>query len=330
LGPSGKISPVRELENFDIVQLGVDYTAGANPNEPLPIHFKAPQYLALIGGVIREKPADKRKSENSPSPLALKQNKLEKLTARALQVFQKPEFTTKPGSFRLYFEFGDLVGETTSGYAILISKDLGTYSFVYNNFQISWLVGMTNVDGETGTTFLLEQKKGNYRISADGDRIGKIIFTKGTNRLILLPKNYSGKVEAALGTLERSLFIYAPPQFLVCSPSRDMPPSPTSLPSPVLSFSSGPQPSLSNQQEGSGSFYCFCEEESKVQIFSKDNTRKQTALIGECTVAKEEKAGWGGKQRIWLDGRLSNARGNEPLVIMSLALRILEKTCLMS
>ena len=326
LSPSGKISAARELESYDILQMGVDYTAGANLNEPLPLHFRAPQFLVLIGTVVKEKNLEKRRSSvNSSSPLALKQNKLDKLRSRALVVIQAPEFSTKPGNFRMYFEFGDFVGETTSGYAILVSKEIGTYSLVYNNFQVSWLVGMTNVEGETGMTFLLEQKKGNYRISADGERIGKIIFTKGNNRLILLPKNYSGKAGAAIGTLERSLFIYAPPQFLVCSPSRDMPPSPTSLPSPVLSFNSEPQQTIDNQE--TGSFYCLSEEEKgKIQILSKDNSRRRTALIGESIIVKDVKAGWGGKQRIWIDGRLSNVKGNEPLIIMSLALRVLDKT----
>ena len=324
MSPSGKISTALELENYDIIQLGVDYTAGVNLNEPLPLHFRAPQFMVLMGTIIKEKKLEKRSSVNTTSPLALKQSKLDKLRSRALLVVQKPEFSTKPGGFRMYFEFGDIVGETTSGYAILVSKDIGDYSLVYNNFQVSWLVGMTNVGDEAGTTFLLEQKKGSYRISADGDRIGKIIFTKGNNRLIMLPNNYSGKVGSAMGTLERSLFIYAPPQFLVCSPSRDMPPSPTSLPSPVLSFSNEPQ-QTTNEQE-TGSFYCLNEEDNgKIQILSKDNSRRRTALIGESIFTKEEKAGWGGKQRIWIDGRLSNVKGNEPLIIMSLALRVLNR-----
>jgi hypothetical protein len=326
MSPSGKISAARELEIYDILQMGVDYTAGANLNEPLPPHFRAPQFLVLIGTIVKEKNLEKRRGSvnNSSSPLALKQNKLDKLRSRALVVVQAPEFSTKSGSFRLYFEFGDFVGETTSGYGIFVSKEIGSYSLVYNNFQVSWLVGMTNVEGETRTTFLLEQKKGNYRISADGDRIGKIIFTKGNNRLILLPKNFSGKTGAAIGTLERSLFIYAPPQFLVCSPSRDIPPSPTSLPSPVLSLSSEPPQTIDNQE--TGSFYCLSEEDNgKIQILSKDNSRRRTALIGESIIVKEEKAGWAGKQRIWIDGRLSNVKGNEPLIILSLALRVLDK-----
>lgn len=133
LSESGKQSPARELESFDIVQFGVDYTAGMDSETgSLPLHFKAPQFLVLLGA--NNQAVEPKKKKQRMSPIALKESKLEKLKSRAMTL---PMFE-KMGGFRLYLEFGDVVGENTSGWAILLSKDLGSYTLVFNNYQLSW------------------------------------------------------------------------------------------------------------------------------------------------------------------------------------------------
>ena len=121
------------MECFDIVQFGVDYVAGCEAEAGLPLHYKAAQFLVLIGAPVQDQ-ADNKKRKLQQSPIALKQSKLEKLKSRAIKL---PMFE-KMGGFRLYLEFGDVVGENTSGWAILVSRDLGNFTLVFNNYQLSW------------------------------------------------------------------------------------------------------------------------------------------------------------------------------------------------
>ena len=182
---------------------------------------------------------------------------------------------------------------------------------------------MTNVEGDVGTTWILEQKNGAYRIQADGSRAAKVVMKK--DKTVIIPhtcKPIRERVQG--GLLTRQISIYAPPQFLVCSPSRDMPLSPVSLPSPTLSYSN----LLSAGKEPSTPYYTMSKSNvatvMEYKVVSKEPNNGKQQEVADFKVLREEKGNWG-KRKLWVDGRILNSKGNEPLVMLSMALQVLEE-----
>ena len=177
---------------------------------------------------------------------------------------------------------------------------------------------MTRLDSDD-RTWILEQKKGAYRIQVDGQRAGKVVI-QSPERTLLIPRSADevGKEKKLnSGLLTRQISIYAPSQYLLCSPSRDLPLSPISLPSPTLSYSN-----LLEQPSQSTSYYTLESNSNKSEYRIMGKEKK---MIGDFKISTQERGHWG-KQKVWVDGRLLNSKGNEPLLILSVALKVLEQT----
>lgn len=183
---------------------------------------------------------------------------------------------------------------------------------------------MTGLDNNE-RTWILEQKKGAYRIQVDGQRAAKVIM-KQPEKIALIPRTYKPSNETRIsgGLLTRQISIYAPPQFLICSPSRDMPLSPISLPSPMLSYSNLLTDAAVSDKANSTPYYTFERNSSEHRVIGKDAANGKQQLTGDFKIIREERGHWG-KRKLWVDGRIFNSKGNEPLIMLTMALQVLEE-----
>ena len=127
-----------------------------------------------------------RKCIEQPTPTMIKANKLKNLESKA-----KSQKSKLVGSnIRLYVEFGDLIHDNTAGIAIVLrdsTEESPSYSAVFNNYKLSWEIGLTR--GSDGKLFLLKLAPKSTKVFQirSGRGIVGYITVSGKNKLTVEP-----------------------------------------------------------------------------------------------------------------------------------------------
>lgn len=227
LAMQDKISPPRRISHGDIIQFGIDHDR-YNPD----MEIRCVQVMALIGyptiqinsfsshnaimnGIESSVENQKRKKSphdqlfrKSPIEITMPVERLNKLSKELMEF--KPRLSS--ANCRMLIKFGDIVNETSSGYAIFIRPDgEPSYSFVFNNYKFNWYsilvyilllsiinfnfreIAMTKeADGQVLLLNLIRNSTQIYQIKynggmVDGDDCCRLV-SNGRYKVIMEPK----------------------------------------------------------------------------------------------------------------------------------------------
>lgn len=200
----GLMSLPRELKHGDILQIGVDVAAEADPYGTVPVQFRAGMCLALYGYKARPKGPEAGTGAGAvaaaPPPPAtatsasMGDSKYERMARKAMALKSK----MASASAKLFIEFGDYISDTSAGTAVLHRPAPGepSYSFAFNNYRFSWDVSMTCRRTGAVLGMALESdplvssdRQAVYRVFAGSDRaqLRAWVTVQGPHKVLVEP-----------------------------------------------------------------------------------------------------------------------------------------------
>jgi hypothetical protein len=127
-------------------------------------------------------------SEVNGKTISMSSSKCERLSRKAKS--QRSRLAS--ANTRVYLEFGDLVSDTAAGTAVFLRPDgEPSYSFIFNNYKLTWDISMTAEDGSRRILLLtaMPGAEGLYQVitGRDGGKVVATLSVQSEHKLLLEP-----------------------------------------------------------------------------------------------------------------------------------------------